>query len=239
MKYLYGIQPTGKIHIGNYLGGIKEAIKLQEKHYVEFLIADYHALTTQKRSDVDVYMLKLEEDLYRLGAKKVIFQKPENCELAFEIMCITPMGEMKRMTQFKDKGGGNVGLFVYPCLMAADIILSKPDYVICGEDQTQHIEFYHKTCKRLKIKPAKIKLTKTSRIMSIKYPTKKMSKSLGDEHCIYLFDDNNKKIMKAPTTKEGVINLKQIAKGLGIRFFEKNNKKSKQRIIEAIMDIKK
>lgn len=236
MKILYGIQPTGKIHLGNYLGGLKQALELQKDHEVTFLIADYHALTTLSRKEVDKLMLQIEVDLHRLGAERVVFQKPDNCELGWEIMCLTPASELKRMTQWKDKGKGNAGLLSYPCLMAADIILSGCDHVLAGKDQVQHFEFYRKVCRRMKQRPAKLILTDTPKIMSIKNPQKKMSKSLGDEHCIYLFDDSSKKIKKAPTTKDGVRNLKIICKGLGIKY-RPQFKDLKEEIISKINSI--
>lgn len=225
MKFLFGIQPTGKIHLGNYLGGLKLAMEKD----AEILIAQYHALTTLDEVP-DVRMI-----LEKLGLKNIKYQTSKNLELAWYIQCKTPVSELKRMTQWKDKGEGNVGLLTYPCLMAADIIISNPDYVMIGEDQLQHTEFYRKTCKRLGIeKIAKNLLTKTPRIMSIKDPTKKMSKSLGDEHCVYMGEDCTKKIMKAPTTPAGIKNLKQIAKGFGIEFDEKYCKESKEILIENI-----
>lgn len=234
MKYLYGIQPTGRIHIGNYLGGLKLAI---EKG-ATILFAQYHSLTTQEKKDVEKNWYDMGLQLKNIGADKFIWQTPDNTRVAWEIQCKTPMSDLKKMTQFKDKGEGNVGLFTYPCLMAADIILADPDYVIIGEDQLQHMEFYRRTCKRLGIKKiAKNLLTETPRIMSIKDPTKKMSKSLGDEHCLYLGDheENAKKVTKAPTTPEGIANLKLIAKGLGVEYDESNNKKSKELIIKALV----
>jgi len=176
------------------------------------------------------------ETIEKLGGKPVI-QWDSSIIKAWEIQCKTPMSDLKRMTQFKDKGEGNVGLFTYPCLMAADIILSEADAVIVGEDQLQHMEFYRRTCKRLGIsKVAETILTETPRIMSIKDPTRKMSKSAGDEHCLYLFDDdeNRKKIMKATTTPEGIENLRNIAIGFGVDFDERNMKETKEMIIEAI-----
>ena len=227
MKYLYGIQPTGRIHVGNYLGGLKYAI--QKK--AEILVANYHAMTTSG------YHEEFDEELERLT--KFTYQRKDAHILSWEIQCLTPFSELKKMTQFKDKGEGNVGLFTYPCLMAADILLSGADVVIVGEDQLQHMEFYRRTCRRLGIKHiARAHITDTPRIMSIKDPTKKMSKSLGDEHCLYLFDDNEKKIMKAPTTPEGIRNLKQIAKGFRIKYDESDNKKSKQKLIKVINKVK-
>lgn len=233
MNYLYGIQPTGRIHIGNYLGGLKMAI---EKEAV-ILIAQYHAMTTREVDQWDMYKELYEQLAGLLPASKFTAQSHENLYVAWKIMCKTPMSDLKRMTQFKDKGEGNAGLLTYPCLMAADIILSGADVVIVGEDQLQHMEFYRRTCKRLGIKKiAKTLLTETPRIMSIKDPTKKMSKSLGNEHCLYLGDHeaNRKKIMKAPTTPAGIKNLKLIAKGLGIEYDEKANRESKERLIKSL-----
>jgi tryptophanyl-tRNA synthetase len=233
MKILIGIQPTGKLHLGNYLGCIKKGIELQKDNDVIFLIAHYHALTSQ-----NINIEKLDKSLFKLGVENIEMQQSENIELAWRIMCKTPVSELKKMTQWKDKGQGNAGLLTYPCLMAADIIIERPDFVLIGEDQLQHMEFYRKTCKRLGIKKiAKNMLTETSRIMSIKDPSKKMSKTLGDEHCVYLFEDNTKKIMKAPTTPDGIRNLKLIANGLGITFDENDCKKSKQEILKKLINI--
>lgn len=228
MKYLYGIQPTGRIHIGNYLGGLKLAIEKK----ADILIAELHSWTTGGPT-IDIFDTIL--DLHGFP----VFQHKSVLNLAWEIQCLTPVAELERMTQWKDKGKGNAGLLTYPCLMAADIILSDPDFVIIGEDQLQHMEFYRKTCKRLGVeKVAQNLLTETPRIMSIKDPTKKMSKSLGDEHCLYLGDpENARKITKAPTTPEGIKNLKQIARGLGVEYDETKNKESKEILIKKINEI--
>jgi tryptophanyl-tRNA synthetase len=229
-KYLYGIQPTGRIHIGNYLGGLKKAIELK----AVIMIAHYHAKTKKTPSEKELHDFFI--NIVKLGSYP-IYQDINSLYYSWDIQCVTPMSDLKRMTQFKEKGEGNVGLFTYPCLMAADIILSECDTVIVGEDQLQHMEFYRRTCKRLNIpKIAEILVTETPRIMSIKDPTKKMSKSLGDEHCLYLFDDeeNAKKIQKAPTTPKGIENIKQIAKGFGIEYDETKNKESKERLIQAL-----
>lgn len=231
--YLYGIQPTGRIHLGNYLGGLKLAIEKK----ADILIAHFHAYTTMKIGEANEIASDIANTIIGLNGVPR-FQIKDSVVLAWEIQCLTPMSDLKRMTQFKDKGEGNVGLFTYPCLMAADIILADPEYVIVGEDQLQHMEFYRRTCKRLGIKKvAKTLLTETPRIMSIKDPTKKMSKSLGDAHCLYLGDneENRKKVMKAPTTPEGIANLKLIAKGLGVTFDETNMKESKELIIKALL----
>ncbi len=235
MKYLYGIQPTGRIHLGNYLGGLKLAI---EKRAI-VLVAHYHSMTSKKTNTALAESKPMLDAVRSLGGKAT-FQSSDALYLAWRIQCLTPMSDLKRMTQFKDKGEGNVGLFTYPCLMAADIMLSDCDVVIVGEDQLQHMEFYRRTCKRLGIeKVAETLLTKTPRIMSIKDPTKKMSKSLGDAHCLYLGDHeaNRKKVMKAPTTLPGLQNLMQIANGLGVPFSFTHAKEGKENIIRALENL--
>ncbi|NTW30639.1 MAG: hypothetical protein HGA33_05140 [Candidatus Moranbacteria bacterium] len=234
MKLLYGIQPTGRIHIGNYLGGLRYAIE----QGATVMVATYHAMTTQENPT----FYPFADDVMKIGVtwSKVVEQSMDSLHLSWKIQCVTPISDLKRMTQFKEKGEGNVGLFTYPCLMAADIILSGADGVIVGEDQVQHMEFYRRTCKRLGIeKVAETILTDTPRIMSIKDPTRKMSKSAGDEHCLYLFDheENRRKIMKAPTTPEGIENLRKIADGLGVIFDSDQLKETKERIADAIESI--
>lgn len=239
MKILFGIQPTSeKIHIGNYLGGLKQAIEMQKDHDVTFLVADYHALTTIDPITALRNYKKIKEVLKKLGAKKIVCQQKEVARMAWYIMCLTPVTELQKMTQWKDKGKGNAGLLTYPCLMAADIFMSGCDAVIVGEDQVQHIEFYRNAMRKAgEKKIAEIIVTETPRIMSIKDPTKKMSKSLGEEHCLFLFEDNARKIMKAPTTEDGIKNLLQIADGLGVEF-SSNFKESKEKLIEKINSIK-
>ena len=151
MKIFSGIRPTGNIHIGNYLGAIKQWIDLQEKNECVFCIVDLHAITTpydpkELQKDVSntliVYLAAgINPD------KSIIFAQShvkEHAELAWLLETITPMGELKRMTQFKEKGRENPdyinsGLFNYPVLMAADILLYKADGVPVGKDQEQHV----------------------------------------------------------------------------------------------------
>ena len=121
--------------------------------------------------------------------------------------------------------------------MAADIIISGADCVLVGEDQLQHLELTRQLCRRMKFKIPETMLSETPRIMSIKDPTKKMSKSLGDEHCIYLDEDCTRKIMKAPTNSDGIRNLEQIARGLGVEYDAADNKNSKLRLIQEINKI--
>jgi len=240
MKILYGIQPTGIIHLGNYLGGLRKAIELQKNNEVVFLIAQFHAMTACASKELlDSNSLALEDELYKLGAKEVGSQSSEATRLAYELMCRTSLSDLFRMTQYKDKKNKikNAGFLVYPCLMAADIIISGADCVLVGEDQLQHLELTRQLCRRMKFKIPETMLSETPRIMSIKDPTKKMSKSLGDEHCIYLDEDCTRKIMKAPTNSDGIRNLEQIARGLGVEYDAADNKNSKLRLIQEINKI--
>lgn len=237
MKTLYWIQPSGRLHIGNYLWGLKLAI--ENKSVI--MIANYHSLTSSTTKLSSSYNMTL--DILHLWASEVVYQDDQSPLLAWEIQCITPMSDLQRMTQWKSKSNdlsSNVGLLTYPCLMAADIILSEADAVIIGEDQIQHMEYYRRTCERMGItKVATNILTNTPRIMSISDPSKKMSKSLGDLHCIYIWDheENEKKIKKSPTTPEGIANLKQIAKWLWIEFDETKCGESKILLTNAIKNI--
>lgn len=213
-KYLIGIQPTGKLHIGNYLGCIKKALELQaEGNEVIFLIANYHAETNGL-----ILPTQLKIELKKLGAKNIVEQHKEHLKLFWTLLCKTKMSDLERMTQYKDKKEKlpNVGLFTYPVLMAADIILLNSDYVIVGEDQLQHLELTNTLAKRMGIqKEYKYVLSETPRIMSLVDPTKKMSKSLGDKHVLYLFDENyEEKLKKAVTTPEGIKNLQKIGDAL-------------------------
>src|SRR3989344_3055790 len=210
-RIISGIQPSGELHIGNYLGAIKKWLELQSnsKNACLFFIADYHSLTEEynpKQKSRDI--LGLATDLLALGLnpkKSVIFQQsqiPHHTELCWIFNTITPMGELSRMTQFKEKGLGqkesaNVGLFDYPVLMAADILIYKTEAVPVGEDQIQHLELARNTARRFNSRfgktflEPKIILTETPRIMSLTDPTKKMSKSQGEKSYIALLDSPN------------------------------------------------
>ena len=208
-----GIQPSGKLHIGNYLGMLSNAVKLQDEYHCYYFVADMHSLTENYRpQDKPQQILDAVMDLLALGVdpeKSVIFiqsQVPEHAELAWYFNTITPIASLERMTQYKDKTGRqkeniNVGLFDYPVLQAADILLYKPYGVPVGEDQLQHLELTNDIAKKfnskfgqtfLLIKPL---LTSTPRVMSLLQPTKKMSKSLGEGHVINI-NDNAKTIEK-------------------------------------------
>lgn len=202
-----GIQPTGKLHLGNYLGALKNFVALQNSGEYDcyFFIADFHALTENpKAKDLSANIVNLAADFLAAGLdpkKSTIFvqsQIPAHSELAWILNTITPMGESERMTQFKEKSENqkinvNLGLFTYPVLMAADILLYDAQFVPVGEDQLQHLEFtrtlarkFNKKFGKTFIEPQPL-LTATPRVMSLDDPTKKMSKS-RPAGCVFLND---------------------------------------------------
>lgn len=215
MKYLIGIQPTGKIHIGNYLGCLKRGIELQNQgHDVTFLIANYHSMTTDSYSD------ETETELIRLGCKNIKRQTPNYTELFFKLCCKLNLGTLLRMPQYKDKKDNvefDLGLLLYPVLMTADIMINDPDVVIVGRDQVTHIELCNDISRRMGGREYMYEFGDIDKIMSLQEPEKKMSKSLGDSHVLNIFDDNyEKKIKRANSNKLGLENLRKIATGLNI-----------------------
>ena len=207
-----GIQPTGKLHIGNYLGALKNFVELQNsgKYECYFFIADLHSLTEDfEPKEKPGQILNLLADYLASGLdpkKSVIFlqsQIPAHSELAWILNTITPMGELNRMTQFKDKSDSqkkniNAGLFDYPVLMAADVLIYDTEKVPVGNDQLQHLEITRTLARKFNakfgktlIEPKPI-LTKTPRVMSLDDPEKKMSKS-RPAGCFFL-DDSEKEI---------------------------------------------
>ena len=208
MRILSGIQPSGELHIGNYLGAIKNWVKLQSdsKNECWFFVADYHSITENyDPKEKPKEILDLTADLLSLGLdpeKSVIFQQSQisgHTDLTWIFNTITPLGELERMTQYKDKAASqkqniNVGLFDYPILMAADILIYKSEAVPVGEDQVQHLELTRETARRFNDKFGKVfpepkpLLTETPRIMSLTDPIKKMSKSGGEKSYIAISD---------------------------------------------------
>ncbi|SNX55534.1 tryptophan--tRNA ligase [Thermoanaerobacterium sp. RBIITD] len=222
-----GVQPTGDIHIGNYLGAMRQFVKLQDDYECLFCIVDLHALTipqdpeTLRKKSIELAGLYLA---IGLDPKKVIIfvqsHVSEHPELGWLLQCMTYFGELGRMTQFKDKSKGkesvSVGLFTYPDLMAADILLYDTNYVPVGNDQKQHLELTRDIAERFNnrfgntfVVPEPMILKTGSRIMSLTEPDKKMSKSDENQFSkINLLDDPSqikKKIMRAVTDSENVI----------------------------------
>ena len=229
-RVLSGIQPTSdSYHLGNYLGAVRNWVAMQDDFESFFFIADLHALTVEQDPKV------LRERTYKSVAQLIaagidpassaIFVQshlPEHAELGWIMQCLTGFGEARRMTQFKDKstkggeGASSVGLFAYPMLMAADILLYRPQYVPVGEDQRQHLELtrdlagrfntrYKKTFKL----PEPYILKDTAKIYDLQDPTSKMSKSASSANgLIDLLDDpkvSAKKIKSAVTDSDTVI----------------------------------
>lgn len=249
-----GIQPTGNLHLGNYLGAIKQWKELQENPEYEcrFGIMDLHAHTTidmTKPMGVDFCNIKQTSSiLTELGIKRVFVQS-ENAERILQffwmLACNTSIGQLNRMTQFKeksDKGNENLGLFSYPVLMAADILALEADLVPVGEDQKQHLELARDLAKKLGLKMPEPLISKScGRIMSLVDPAKKMSKSdPNDNSRINLSDDADiirGKIKKAVTTPEGINNLDKIFYGCGGKgaLIWQNAKGAKEELSEQII----
>jgi len=272
-----GIQPSGKLHIGNYLGALKNFVDLQNsgKYQCYFFIADLHSLTESFEPKEKVkQILNLMADFLAAGLdpkKSVIYSHskiPAHSELAWILNTITPMGELERMTQFKEKSDSqkiniNVGLFDYPVLMAADILLYDTKFVPVGDDQLQHLELTRTLARKFNsrfgktfIEPQSI-LTKTPRIMSLANPQKKMSKS-QPEGCLSIEDSPAEikgKIIRAVTdsgseikydakNKPAISNLLEIYSALSgetiaqleNEFHGKNYSTFKNKLAELVID---
>jgi tryptophanyl-tRNA synthetase len=203
------IQPSGALTLGNYLGAVRRWVELQEPAPQKerlFCIADYHAITVRHEpEELRSLTLELALDLLACGidpGRSALFlqsQVPEHTELMWILASIASYGELGRMTQFKEKAGkrglASLGLFAYPVLMAADVLVYKAGRVPVGEDQLQHLELAREIARRFNQRfgwtfpePAPI-LNRGARILSLADPGRKMSKSLGAKHYLGLFED--------------------------------------------------
>jgi tryptophanyl-tRNA synthetase len=243
---LSAIQPTNEMHFGNYFGAVKNWVALQEKYHCIYGVVDYHAMTMPYiPEDLQKNTLNMIIDLLACGIdpeKSILFIQslvPEHTELTWILSCFCSYGELQRMTQFKDKSEsdkiqekGNIvstGLFVYPVLQAADILIYKAGFVPVGKDQEQHLELSRNIAIRFNNKHGdyfpepKALFTEVPKLLSLADPTKKMSKSLGDQHVIRLFEDETsirKKVKtavtdagpKTDTMSPGVANLFELLK---------------------------
>lgn len=219
-----GMRATGKLHIGNYLGALRQFLEIQEDKNKNcyFFIADLHALTTPfKPEELRKNELEIVSEYLAAGIdpKKSTFflqsHVQEHTELAWIFNCITPLPELERMTQFKDKSAThktniNAGLLTYPTLMAADILLYKANGVPVGEDQVQHVELSRIVARKFNnafgstFPEPKTYERKPLRIQSLKNPEKKMSKTADDP--LYISDNEEevkRKIKKAVTGSDG------------------------------------
>ncbi|OGL95418.1 tryptophan--tRNA ligase [Candidatus Uhrbacteria bacterium RIFOXYB12_FULL_58_10] len=221
-KALTAIQPSGFLHLGNYIGAIEPAVKLQTETKLTMFIADYHAITVpQKPEDLRRNILFAAATYLACGInpnRTTLFQQsrvPAHTELAWVLQCVARMGEVERMIQYKDKAVGkgesvSVGLFTYPILMAADILLYNTEIVPVGEDQKQHVELARDLAERFNkqfgdtfLIPEPQIRKDGARIMGLDDATKKMSKSATSaKNYISLTDEPDvvrKKIMTAVT----------------------------------------
>ena len=227
-RMLSGIKPTGSLTLGNYIGALRHFVEYQDEYEVIAFIANLHCITVYQEPKELRKNLKDAVALYLAAGldpkKATIFLQtdvPEHAQLGYILACYTYLGELNRMTQFKDKmakGEQNLtaGLYSYPCLMAADILLYDPDYVPVGDDQKQHVELTRDIAARFNNKysptfklPEPLSAKVGARIMSLSDPSRKMSKSdPSNNGCIYLLDDPavaKNKIMRAVTDSCGEI----------------------------------
>lgn len=228
MKRVFsGVQPTGNIHLGNYLGALKQFVELQDEYQCIYCIVDMHAITVpQDPKALREHILDVAALYLAVGVdpkKSIVFVQSDvsgHAELSWVLTCNSYTGELSRMTQFKDKSKNKesapTGLFTYPVLMASDILLYDADVVPVGNDQKQHIELCRDLAIRINNKykktfvvPEGRFLKEGARIMALDDPTKKMSKSAENVHSrISLLDDPakiKKSIMKATTDSDGII----------------------------------
>ena len=251
-RVLSGIQPTaGSFHLGNYLGALRQWVALQETTEAFYCVVDLHAITVQQDpAELRRNTMVSAAQLLALGVdpqRSTLFvqsQVPEHLQLSWVLECLTGFGEASRMTQFKDKSqregtsGASVGLFTYPVLQAADILVYRADQVPVGEDQRQHLELTRDLATRFNGRygptltlPAAHIPTGAAKILDLQSPDKKMSKSLPPAGCVFLLDDpkvSAKKIRSAVTdtgrevvadaaNKPGVTNLLTIHSALSGR----------------------
>ncbi|MDX1686312.1 MAG: tryptophan--tRNA ligase, partial [Saprospiraceae bacterium] len=213
-KVLSCIQPTGDIHLGNYLGAVKNWVQLQKEYDCVFGVVDYHSTT------VPYNPLKLRTNTWNMvfqllacgiDKDKLFIQSliPEHAELCWILGCHVSYGDLTRMTQFKDKSDQvrekdkdaliSGGLFYYPVLQAADILIYHADYVPVGQDQDQHLELSRSVANRFNTQFGKEYFTlpeplytEVPKVLSLADPSRKMSKSLGEKHYVNLFGDMNR-----------------------------------------------
>jgi tryptophanyl-tRNA synthetase len=233
-----GVQPTGNLHLGNYLGALKKFESLQKEMECIYCVVDLHAITVfQKPSELSNNVFEIAASFLAAGInpnKSIIFNQSAvsgHSELAWILNCVSRIGWLNRMTQFKDKAGSDkekasVGLYIYPNLMAADILLYKATHVPVGADQKQHLELSRDIaqkfnndfkCENFFPIPEPLISKNISRVMSLRDATKKMSKSEESDYSRINLKDSadeiNKKIKKAKSDSEPIPdNLKSLEK---------------------------
>lgn len=228
------IQPTGEMHFGNYFGAVQNWVKLQESHRCLYGVVDYHAMTMPyKPKKLRENVWNLIFNLIAVGVKteNLFIQSliPEHAELCWIFNCYCPFGNLSRMTQFKDKsqqgseGFISAGLFDYPVLQSADILIYNADYVPVGKDQDQHLELSRVIAQRFNngvgkeyfVLPQTLH-TETPKIMSTADPMRKMSKSAGEKHYIGVFSDEERirKQIKSAVTDTGESSEGEMSPGI-------------------------
>ncbi len=216
-RILSGIQPTGSFHLGNLLGAIQNWVKLQDEHEAFYSIVDLHALTTRPDADelrasthalaVAVLASGVDPDKAVLFVQSAV---PEHSELAWVFQCLTQLGDLNRMTQFKDKseqmqGNTNAGLFTYPVLQAADIAIYRATHVPVGEDQVQHLELTREIIRRFShiygelFPEPKVIISKAPRVMGLDGKSK-MSKSKNNYIGVFEEPDAIRKKLRGAVT---------------------------------------
>ena len=215
MKTVFsGIQPTGKVHLGNFLGAIKNWVHLSnEENKNFFCVVDLHSITTQPdpkelKSNIGQTLKLLIAAGINLDNSIIYAQSsiPQHAYLSWILSSFCQVGELQRMTQYKEKAdslGSHAGIFTYPVLMASDILIHKANEVPVGDDQTQHLELTRNIAERFNNKygevfplPEKSSGKSGARLMSLKHPDNKMSKSSDDINGTIYFDDDKDTIMK-------------------------------------------
>jgi tryptophanyl-tRNA synthetase len=241
-RVLSGMQPTNdSLHLGNYLGALRQWVALQETHDAFYCVVDLHALTVSPEPEHLRRRVRATAAQYLAAGvdpdRSTLFVQshaPEHAQLAWVLGCITGFGEAGRMTQFKEKSarpggeGPSVGLFTYPILQAADILLYQADQVPVGEDQRQHIELTRDLGGRFNARfgqtfvlPEPYIVKQTAKILDLQSVDKQMSKSIGGPGCVWLLDppaviekkirsavtDTGREVVADPEGKPGVTNL--------------------------------
>lgn len=236
-RILSGIKPSGRLTLGNYIGALNNWVKLQENFDTFYCVVDMHAIT-ERQEPAMLRKLTLESLAQYIACgldpkENTLFIQshvPEHAELAWVLNCMTYMGELGRMTQYKDKSQKNVenlnaGLFTYPVLMAADILLYQADLVPVGDDQKQHLELTRDIANRFNnrysdtfVVPDVHNPKVGSRIMSLQEPLSKMAKSDDNENAsIYIIDspdDIRRKLKRAVTDSTGIVQLSDDQPGI-------------------------
>ncbi len=232
------IQPTGDIHLGNYLGAIKNWVELQKDYRCFYGVVDYHAITmpyNPEKLRANTWNMAFQLLACGIKIENLFVQSliPEHAELCWMLGCLSSYGEITRMTQFKDKTAQlkssskssliSGGLFYYPVLQAADILIYHPDYVPVGKDQDQHLELTRNIAERFNhqfgkeyFKTPQTLMTKNAKVLSMADPTKKMSKSLGEKHYINIFGDEARvrKQVRSAVTDSGISDSEQMSPGI-------------------------